>query len=320
MSRDLVSELNKRRDQTAGTSARFKFPAVDFQFRVKRVGLLLQVMHGTWFSWDVNNILGFLKSSSPSDENLHFTYGVQLSDQKIKIVSHSSRDISADRTINFGLPAFEAAGNCKEGHIGSHAILDKFSIHLKPEYMDDILVVQHNLGTHFYDVLDLVSQNRVKRSPFSRAKKSRFQLKYDIAFMLRGFSIDIDGPSSVLDLTSGTMTGTARNEPNLVWNFSVANLALGLSHLSRSIGKRMSKEFDRRFRTAYMVLNMKARYSSASPGLPYGSVQGPSGRKVLQLQISRMHAVMSPNSIGELGDLIDHIQVRMSLISTLTGL
>lgn len=318
MSRDLVSELNKRHNQhtvqTAGTSARFKFLAVDFQFRVNRVGLLLQVMHGTWFSWDVNNVLGFLKSSSPSDQKLHFTYGVQLSDQKIKIVSHSSRDTSADRTINFGLPAFKAAGNYKEGHIGSHAIIDKFSIHLKPEYMDDILVVQHNLGTHFYDVLDLISQNRVKRSPISRAKKSRFQLKYDIAFMLRGFSIDIDGPSSVLDLTSGKMTGTARNEPNLVWNFSVANLALGLS---RSIGKRMSKEFDRRFRTAYMVLNMKARSSSAS-GLPYGA-QGP-GRHILQLQISRMHAVMSPNSIGELGDLIDHIQVRVLFIDTLTGI
>lgn len=309
MSRDLISELNKRHKQhtkkPVGPSAQFKFPSIDFQFHVQRVGLLLQVMHGTWFSWDVHNTLGFLKCSSPSDRGLRLTYGVRLSGQRIEITSHSAHDASEERTISLGLPAFEAAGNCDGGRVQSHAIIDKFYIHLKPKYMDDILVVQHNLGTHFYDVLDLVSQNRPKRSPAS--PNNGFQIQYDVAFMLRGFRVDIDGPSVVLDLTSAEMTGTARNEPNLLWNFTVTSLALGLSH--RSIQKRVASEFDRRFRTAYMVLDMKARSLSSSV-----SRNNAPTRHVLQLQISRMHAIMSPNSIGELGDLIDHIQASISIL------
>ncbi|GJJ06705.1 hypothetical protein Clacol_000901 [Clathrus columnatus] len=266
MSRDLVSELNKRHKQHVnkpkGTIKQFMTPTIDFQFYVRRVGLLLQVMHGTWFSWDVNNTLGFLKCS-PVSNQCRLTYGVRLSDQRIKITSHSAYDISGDRVISFRLPAFEAAGNYEGGRVRSHAIIDKFSIHLKPQYMDDILVVQHNLGTHFYDVLDLISKNRNKRSP-TRSNKAGFDIRYDVAFMLRGFRIDIDGPTTVLDLTWAEMTGTAKNEPNLIWNFAVASLALGLSH--HSTEKRVASDFDRRFRTAYMVLDMKAR-SLSSPGL-----------------------------------------------------
>jgi hypothetical protein len=167
--------------------------------------------------------------------------------------------------------------------------------------MDDILVVQHNLGTHFYDVLDLISENRNRRAVPKAITKVPEPFKYDVAFMLTGFRIGIEGPTSTLDLTSAEMTGTAKNDVNFVWDFSVSNLALALNYHSAGISSH--PEFNRSLRSAYMVLDVKTSSSSAvtRTDVPLD---------LLHLQVSRMHAIMSPNSVGELGDLIDHVQVR----------
>jgi len=131
-------------------------------------------------------------------------------------------------------------------------------------------------------------------------------IKYDVAFMLRGFRVGIEGPTTTLDLTSAQMTGTAKNQIGLAWDFAVSNLALALSHHSTNL--RPHSGFDRKLRSAYMVLDLKASSSPAisSPATSPGAMAS----QVLRLRVSRMHAVMSPNSIGELGDLIDHVQVQ----------
>lgn len=259
--------------------------------------MALQVMHGTWFSWDVHDIVGFLRSVGTHTRNPNFAFGVQLASQTIQIGGQPNETSQAGKAIKLLLPAFRVSGNYDGSKLRSHAIIKTFSLPLKPNYMDDILVVQQNLGTHFYDVLDLIAESR-KRRP-SPKRPSTLSIKYDVAFMLQGFSIRIEAPTTTLALTSKQVTGTSRNENGSAWDFAVFDLALALSH--HSTETRPSSGFDRSLRSAYMVLDVKA-----------SSFPSPSGirpSRILRLQISRMHAVMSPNSIGELGDLVDHVQV-----------
>lgn len=304
MTNELFAELDKRQKlqskRRLQTTKRSFLPVVEFQTSVKRVGMSLQVMHGTWFSWDVHDIVGFVRSVAGHTRNSRFAFGVQLVSQSIRIGAQPGEmEGQAMKTIKLLLPAFRASGNYDGFQLRCHAIIDYISLPLKPKYMDDILVVQQNLGTHFYDVLDLIAEGRRKRS--SPRKPSTLSMKYDVAFMLRGFSIGIEAPTTTLALTSKQMTGTLRNENGSAWDFSVFDLALGLSH--HSTDTRIPSRFDRSLRSAYMVLDVKA---SSFPATSPGSREA----HILRLQVSRMHAVMSPNSIGELGDLIDHVQVR----------
>jgi hypothetical protein len=310
MTQDLLAELDKRQKAQSLTkrtkpTRMTPFPAIEFQVSVKRVGVSLQVMHGTWFSWDVRAIVVFMRNAAGATRSPHFTFGVQLASQLIQIGAQPDEgEGKAAKTIKLALPSFRTSGSYDGHHLQSHAVIDHFSLTLKPRYMDDILVVQQNLGTHFYDVLDLVAENRRNR-PMSK-KTAAVHIKYDVAFMLQGFRVGIEGPTTTLDLTSAQMTGTAKNENGLAWDFAVSNLALALSH--HSTDPRPRSGFDRKLRSAYMVLDLKA--SSSPAASPSGSMSS----QILRLRVSRMHAVMSPNSIGELGDLIDHVQVKIACI------
>ncbi|KAF8577934.1 hypothetical protein K439DRAFT_1363574, partial [Ramaria rubella] len=310
MAQDLFAELDKRhRAQPSKTPIQMPkrnlYTIFEFQAAVKRVGMSLQVMHGTWFSWDVQNIVFYLRSAAADRRSPRFTFGVQLASQIIRIGGQPYEGmVEAAKTIKLALPSFRTSGRYDGNQLRSHAILDHFSLTLKPKYMDDILAVQQNLGTHFYDMLDLIAESRKNRSAPKQAGTSNFSIKYDVAFMLEGFRVGIEGPTTTLALTSSQMTGTAKNEEGLAWDFDVSNLALALSH--HSLDLRSRSGFDRNLRSAYMVLDVKA---SSSPVISPGSKLS----QALRCKVGRMHAVMSPNSIGELGDLIDHVQAEKHL-------
>ena len=307
MTQDLLAELDKGQKAQSSMkhitpTKRIACPVAEFQVSVKQVGVSLQVMHGTWFSWDVHDIVVFLRNVEGAIQRPRLTFGVQLAYQLIRIGAQSDESGGkVTKTIKLALPSFRTSGSYDGLRLESHAAIDYFSLTLKPRYMDDILVVQQNLGTHFYDVLDLVAENRRHR-PTSK-KISGIAIKYDVAFMLQGFRVGIEGPTTTLDLTSAQMTGTAKNQVGLAWDFAVSNLALALSHHSTDLRPRSG--FDRKLRSAYMVLDLKA---SCSPTISFPTTSP--GTQVLRLRVSRMHAVMSPNSIGEMGDLIDHVQVE----------
>jgi hypothetical protein len=312
MTHDLISEVNTRnkssnRRPMSPNSRPSLYPVIDFHVAIKRAGLLLQVMHGTWLAWDIHDVIIYSRRLSGNIRYPGFTFGVQQSGQWIQLGERSSvADGGQRKAIKVALPAFRASGTYDGVQLKSYAVIDQFSVTIKPTYVDDILAVQQNLGSHFDDLLDLIAQNRAKRLNPRKADGSRMSLKYDVAFMLRGFRVGIAGPTTRLDLTSVEVTGTARNDAGLAWNFTVSNLALALSH--RLVDTRPRREFDRSLRSAYMVLDVKgSSHSRFSKSADEKSLQD------LHLQMGRMHAVMSPNSIGELGDLIDHIQVRFQI-------
>jgi len=315
MTQELLVELDKSKVADAPKSpisnkARSPLSVLDIQISTKQVGLLLQVMHGTWFSWDVYDVLTYVRKSSGSLRFPGFLFGVQLASQTIEIGERFNLPDSPGKSIKLHLPAFRTSGTFDGMQLKSHAVLESFSLPLKPNYVDDILAVQQNLGTHFYEFLDLVTKNRGKRiSATKNVERLPVAFKYDVAFMLRGFSVSLAGPTSILDLMSEKMIGTAKNDVGLSWNFGVSELALALSHQMSM--KRPQHEFDRNLRSAYMVLDVRA----SSLPLHAKSLSTEGHEELLHLQMNKMHAVMSPNSVGELGDLIDHIKVNNCLIA-----
>ena len=74
------------------------------------------------------------------------------------------------------------------------------------------------------------------------------------------------------------------------------DLSLSLSPVL--VDKRPSELKDLDIRSAFVSIDLNAELSE----------------ETLSLMISKLHAVMSPSSLGELGDLIDYVQVSISWV------
>ncbi|OBZ68137.1 hypothetical protein A0H81_11867 [Grifola frondosa] len=87
-----------------------------------------------------------------------------------------------------------------------------------------------------------------------------------------------------------------RKQYRSVWQVKLSDLALSLA--SRS---GLHKTFDRDRRSAFVTMDFEASMGRQATG---------SGQQ-LQVSIAKVHAVMQPSSIGELGDFVDHLQAEV---------
>jgi hypothetical protein len=259
-------------------------------------------MHGTWLSWDLLNCVAFVRNKPTNRGQL--SCGLQLASQIIRLSTKLNPQEAAESAVKIALPSFRASGDYGNSRAVASVIVDLFTLTLKPHYMDDILVVQQKFGSDFNDLVDLFGANRSRPSSAVLAKPPRplHPFRYDVSVQLQGFTIGIEGPTSIQYLESSVVQASFRNSDStnlLLWEVTVVNLALSLAHRSLNI----STNFDRASRIAYTVLDLSVDNKAVS-------TQG--GEEHLNIRVSKVHAMMMPAAIGELGDLIDHVQVRLS--------
>ena len=296
----LVSELKRNSTSTASKPSLARgteqFSTIlHVNGRIARLGVTLQVMRGTWLSWTVEEMTGFVSSSSASPSNRTYDFGLQLGSQGFTIIykSRSMENSTGSPRVKFILPALTLTGHQRRGGIELLGALDFVNIMIKPTHMDAFLAVQQKFGQDFTDLLDLIQETRQRRSAISGPKQatggpSRFIVQVNV----KGFRLGLEGPSSVFHLECQDVWGDiAKEDDQLGWKVQLRNLALSLAPRTGVASREYG--FDVNEKSAFVIIDIT---TSADDG-------------VLKVSVPKIHAVMQPSSISELGDFIDYHQV-----------
>jgi hypothetical protein len=158
-------------------------------------------------------------------------------------------------------------------------------------------VVQQKFGQDFNDLVSLVEETRRKRAaPTQKLSPISMALNYSGFLKMRGFRIGLEGISSTLYLECVDIGGGINNDFGRAWNIGLSDLALSLA--PRASSGALASGFNRNHRSAFVIIDFQGNSNSEG-------VEG----KALRVSVTKIHAVMQPSSIGEIGDFIDHLQV-----------
>ncbi|KAI0743929.1 hypothetical protein C8Q80DRAFT_1355680 [Daedaleopsis nitida] len=271
------------------------------QASVTSVKATLQVMHGTWVSWEVRETIAFLLNDTRR-KGAH-QIGLQMGPHVFAISrSRAGSQPSPSSSIRLELPTATLRGRFDSTGLHGLALLEFFHLTVRPSDWDTLLSVQQKSGQDFNDLIHIIEQTRQKRpTPTSPAhaseqgdKKSSFKLHGSLK--MKGFRIGLEGLTSMLFLECDDISGGVSNQGRSLWHVKLSDLALSLAS-QLSIGAPSHK--DRR--SAFVRVDIEASMGRRS----YSSVQH------LEVSITKIHAVMQPSSIGELGDFIDHLQAEV---------
>lgn len=273
-------------------------PLLQLSGQVTEMGISLQIMHGTWLSWKVNNIVAYTQSSPTPFGALNLAFGLQIASTILEI---STKDSPQDRVSNsrvkLAFPSLSLGGNYDGRLAHTLVIIDYLDIKVKPSHWDTLLVVQQKFGQDFNDFVALMQETRLKSSSKSRQPEQRKpQLNFNGFLKMRGFRIGFEGFSSTMFLECQDIGGGLRSGGN--WDVGLTDLALSLA--PRLAGSTV-ESFDRGHRSVFVNIDAKV-LGGKEKKFP--------NNQTLELVITKTHAVMQPTSIGEIGDFIDHLQVR----------
>jgi hypothetical protein len=271
---------------------------VDIHAQLRELRTELHVMHETWLTWNVLNSVTFLTSQGVRE----IEFGHRIGSQVIQLINGQpdiGRATPNANSVYLELPSLRLEGKYPQLDVRLH--VDRFSVTLKPQYFDDFLAIQQKFGSDFNELVDLAIEFKTQHGTSPEEPldpiPSTFA-KFDVSFTFEGFRIGIEGPSSTQYLDSSTIKGQVHSGTQKRWSFGVESLALSLAH--QSAPRRARTNFDRKYRSAYMVFDMSAHNVEHLDS---------SQENHLGITINFVHAVMQPAAITELGDLIDHIQV-----------
>jgi hypothetical protein len=307
----LVSELQQEpTTQPSPKSVQRRIPITNFQVSIGSCGVFLHVLPGTWLSWELIDTLAYLKLGADTvhPRQLISLFGLRFSSQRISIASLSGgkalEDASEGGSLKVELPPMTITGTYENHGIHVLASAGFFSVTVKPSYWDTLLSVQQKFGNDINDLLHVLADARAKRPPSQKTAKSppspsRLCLQSG-AFKASGFQIGLEGHSSTLlfecqDI-SGCLKGGDSKGKGKFWQLDVTGLALSLVPRAYAIAKSKSGKFDGRRCSAFVVIDCKAEVDQRST------------QKCLRIKVSKIHAVMQPSSIGEIGDFVDHLQ------------
>jgi hypothetical protein len=307
----LVSELRQEPTvPSSPTSMRDLVPTTHLQLSIVSCGVFLHVLPGTWLSWEVLDTVAHLKlgvglalsrqSAAP--------FGLRFSSQRISIGALSKRETLEDTSekggLKLDLPSMTITGTY-ENH-GVHILVSAgfFSFIVKPSYWDTLLSVQQKFGNDINDLLHVLADARTKRSSSQGAAKSQplpsRSLLQSGAFKAKGFRIGLEGHSSTLFLecegVSGSLADGESKGKGKFWQLNATGLALSLAPRFYAAMKSESGRFDENRRSAFVQIDCKAE------------VDRRSAQEFLRIKVYKIHAIMQPSSIGEIGDFVDHLQ------------
>ncbi|KAI0665956.1 hypothetical protein C8Q78DRAFT_985325 [Trametes maxima] len=273
------------------------------QASVTSVRATLQVMHGTWLSWEMHKTIAFLDNDS-RHRGSHL-FGLQMGPHVFSIsrTRSQTRPVSSS-SIRLELPTVTLRGRHDSTGLQGLALVEFFHLTVRPSDWDTLLSVQQKSGQDFNDLIHIIEQSRQKPIPreFHAApdadKNSRPSLPFHGSFKMKGFRIGLEGLASTVFLECDDISGGVSNHSRSLWHVKLSDLALSLASRLAVPG---SSNRDRR--SAFFRIDFDAHMEKK----PDATVPH------LEVSIAKVHAVMQPSSIGELGDFIDHLQAEVSI-------
>ncbi|PCH43678.1 hypothetical protein WOLCODRAFT_122406 [Wolfiporia cocos MD-104 SS10] len=300
--KNLLSELAQASDQVSSTPSKASqpslLPIVQVQFSVLSVCITLQVMLGTWLTWQIRNSLLFAKTSSEVDKAA-YSFGSQLGPHIIAISTQSPRKMhNPTARIQVELPVSTFKGRYDDSGVQSLALVEFIHVTVKPSDWDTLLSVQQKSGQDLNDLIHLIGETRQSQSGSlaQSTTPSKNPVRFSGALRVKGFRIGLEGNSSTVFLECDNINGSIDNKMDLAWQVKLSDLALSLASHSRQHATHQ-----RGHRSAFVSVDFQADMRSQ-----------PHGRD-LQVVIPKVHAVMQPASMGEFGDLVDSIQTEVQI-------
>ena len=280
-------------------------PIVQFHAQINHLAIVLQVMHGTWLSWESNNIVTYFHSANTLIAGSKHTFGLQIFSMILNIsATANSQDLSPDPRVKLVLPPLSIAGHSDGYNVHTLVLFEAIELKVKPSHWDTLLAVQQKFGQDFNDLVALMQKTRRKNSPTEKPRvKKRIPLKYGGYMKMRGFRIGLEGLSSTVYLECQDINGGISNTEAWAWEIGLSDLALSLTPRGN---RRQATAFDRDPGSAFVIIDFNVR----------AIIKEPLFEKNLQISVSKIHAVMQPSSIGEVGDFIDNLQVIASVSSS----
>jgi hypothetical protein len=310
----LVSELRQGPSIPSSPTidTQLKLPTTHFQFSVGSCGVFFHVLPGTWLSWELFDTLAYLKLGVGvvKSRRLSSSFGLKCSSQRVSIASYSKGGRPEDapekgKRLKVVLPSITITGTY-ENH-GVHVLVSAgfFSIMVKPSYWDTVLSVQQKFGNDINDLLHVIADARARNLPsqktdVSQPSSTQWTLQSG-SFKAKGFRIGLVGNSSTLffecqDVAGGLKGGEGKGKGKS-WKLNVTGLALSLAPRAFTVMK--SVEFDGNRRPAFVIIDCKVE------------VDHRTAQKFLRIKLCKIHAILQPSSIGEIGDFVDHLQVSV---------
>ncbi|KAH7927135.1 hypothetical protein BV22DRAFT_1193843 [Leucogyrophana mollusca] len=294
---DLMSAQTKALPSPVPPPPKRNSLTVQFNGHISDLEVSLQVMRGTWLSWNIHDSTGFFTSLAKSTTRTSQSFGLQLGSQVLSISyrSQSIDDTAHSPRVKLSLPTLTVSGNHARGTVRLLTSLDYLNILIKPSHWDTLLVVQQKFGQDFADLMDLIQETRRKRTinPTQIVPRSA-SLSYSGHIKVKGFRVGLEGPSSTFYLECEDVGGDISNDnPGLAWRIGLWDLALSLAPRASAVSR--DHGFNRNHRSAFVIIDLRASAKD----------------RTLQVSIPKIEAVMQPSSIGELGDFIDHQQAEM---------
>ena len=279
-------------------------PILQFHAQINHLEIVLQVMHGTWLSWESNNIVTYFHSSNNLIVGSKHTFGLQIFSMILNIsATANSQDLSPDPRVKLVLPPLSIAGHSDGHDVHTLVLFEAIELKVKPSHWDTLLAVQQKFGQDFNDLVVLMQKTRHKSSPAEKPRVKQMTLKYGGYMKMRGFRIGLEGLSSTVYLECQDINGGISNTKDWTWEIGLSDLALSLA--PRGI-RRQVTAFDRNPGSAFVTIDFNINAVNKEPLF----------QNNLQICVSKIHAVMQPSSMGEVGDFIDNLQVMASISSS----
>lgn len=269
--------------------------------------VVLQVMHGTWVAWTVYGIIGYIKDKVGIG-GMARTCGLQVVSQTIRITSTiTPGDWPSQRPpkIVLDLPSFTTSGSFNSDRIGLIVSIGFLRVSVKPSHWDSLLSVQQKFGQDFNDLLLILSDAKSKR-PTSKSRTQTTTAEFTPLYVtakFEGFKIGLEGLSSTQYLECVDIDAVISNKGSPQWRVTLTDLALYLS--PRSLFKEKHAQPVRSLLPVLVSVDLHVASHRSTPG---------DQNRRLEIDITKFHAIFQAHLVGEIGDFVDYLQVRSSLL------
>ncbi|KAG6849567.1 hypothetical protein H0H93_007348 [Arthromyces matolae] len=276
------------------------YASFHIQGELSHVGVALQVMHGTWLSWEATDLTAH--TSSISHGNLGYSFGLQIASVFLSISSRpNAPDEELGTRIKIVLPPLRATGHYDGREIHTLVLINFAELKVKPSYWDALLTIQQKFGQDFHDLVTLIQETNLRRTVVHAPKNNtRGRIKYNAFVKMHGFRIGFEGPASTVFFECLDIGGGINNLDGLTYNLELLDVAFSLA--PRVNARYDSPGFNRNHRSAFVIVDFKIDAHSET---------NTHSNTIVQVSVTKIHAVMQPSSIGEVGDFIDHLQAEM---------
>jgi len=268
----------------------------------------LHVVLGTWGIWRFETVtLTALHHPAVDGSSQVVTSGMLEVASQIVIAKtfadpDDTQSLMPQFSFTWALPSAHISVDYRNEALRILGFLNFFEIHLTANTIDTLLRVSRQLVSSDLDpLLQLFSgtKQRQESKEDRYSPKSRPELTASVDIRLRSsglrFVLKDQSQSSLCILDIERVSFTTVDLTQFHWDLDVRNLALSAA----KGGGSSAPGFDRRYRLAYMVVDISAS-SKLEPS---------TSEQRITVCLSKVHAVFQAAALGVLGDLFDAYQV-----------